>query len=935
MSGTMRIEFRKLFVSFVAVVIFASPLVAVAADPPPLNIPSSGNPALDAERQQQYVVEYNACLERGVSASACVNSATERVRYINFTQQQLDATDSATNAAIADTFAPCAQLSWATDPAGKAACYAGGAVVGTVEEAVSGIWGGLVGIISEQIFSLENIFWVGSMIAWLALMIAQVFLAWSSWWLDGAIYYTVVLMGAFINDPLTQTGIVKAWSIVRDFTNIAIIAGFVAVGISTILNISQYAADKFLSRLIIAALLVNFSYFFAGAAIDASNYVAKQIYYSDFMKSGCPVNSQEGNIQGIGGVLNTLWQAGGDPSHLCSVGASFLKSTKIIEWTNIEEIAAEASQHQGGKNLYWTLMILGLFGALFAGLTSWIFMQAAFMLFVRFAALILALIASPIGIAGINIPLLDRFAGRWWSLLASQAIFAPVFIFLVAVGLNVIKSLEVALGTGDKTFTGAVTHSTYEAGSGVLVTHLPLFIVYFIGIAFMYLALQFSKQLAQSVPELKTMYDLASKQATGLWLSPVRYPQGLANRFGLTSGLATQLEKAAAEHKEGSWARGTFATLATGVRATGKLGTKQKEGAKSSGDEVYENIADYRKERYKRDTRPAIQGGLAGWLRQPAFAPFGQTNILDIPKDKRTPQQQEDLESAMKTITKDNVHEKLTPKQIKQALGEKLFTDEQKKAIFDSDAFSEGDKAGFRKAILSDIASKVEVAKTAKTPEDQKAAWAAVGESMRSLSDIDLEILRTDRKDLQADEQFLGAMRHQDYERFTKGMSESEKQRARAARTKGLESELRSNDEDRINAARDRMSDDDVRRLDTATMTDQVITNLRASQLKTRLDNLTESPADKAERARILRLRPELAQPGTRLENPAPPPAPPQPPRAAPSAAAAPARPTPPAGEYLGGRVPRTGGGTSPQGQTAPTNSDGVDGINPPPSTNK
>src|SRR6185295_16687965 len=87
----------------------------------------------------------------------------------------------------------------------------------------------------------------------------------------------VVNMGHFITSE-SSSGIQTAWKIVRDLTNIGIIGGLIATAISTILQIEKYNANKLLARLIIAALLVNFSYFFTGAIIDSSNYLATQFY---------------------------------------------------------------------------------------------------------------------------------------------------------------------------------------------------------------------------------------------------------------------------------------------------------------------------------------------------------------------------------------------------------------------------------------------------------------------------------------------------------------------------------------------------------------------------------------------------------------------------------------------------------------------------------
>jgi len=60
------------------------------------------------------------------------------------------------------------------------------------------------------------------------------------------------------------------WITVRDLANMLIVLGFVIVGIATALRIQEYAATKFLKKLIIVALLINFSGLFCGLLIDGS-----------------------------------------------------------------------------------------------------------------------------------------------------------------------------------------------------------------------------------------------------------------------------------------------------------------------------------------------------------------------------------------------------------------------------------------------------------------------------------------------------------------------------------------------------------------------------------------------------------------------------------------------------------------------------------------
>ena len=73
----------------------------------------------------------------------------------------------------------------------------------------------------------------------------------------------------FINTPAVQLG----WVIIRDISNIGIAVALMVIAFSTVFQIKQYSASQLLVRLVIAAILVNFSRLIAGLMIDAGQVV--------------------------------------------------------------------------------------------------------------------------------------------------------------------------------------------------------------------------------------------------------------------------------------------------------------------------------------------------------------------------------------------------------------------------------------------------------------------------------------------------------------------------------------------------------------------------------------------------------------------------------------------------------------------------------------
>lgn len=96
-----------------------------------------------------------------------------------------------------------------------------------------------------------------------------------------------------------------AWTVIRNFANIAFVIVFLIIIFSQLssLGISNYGVKKMLPRLIIAAILVNVSYFIAQIAVDVSNilgYSVKSLFDS-IATSATPIDVLPGNQGATGG----------------------------------------------------------------------------------------------------------------------------------------------------------------------------------------------------------------------------------------------------------------------------------------------------------------------------------------------------------------------------------------------------------------------------------------------------------------------------------------------------------------------------------------------------------------------------------------------------------------------------------------------------------
>src|SRR3989344_4965674 len=104
----------------------------------------------------------------------------------------------------------------------------------------------------------------------------------------------------------TAPAVVIGWPIVRNFGNMVIILALIVIALATILRMPQeYEAKKLLPKLIIAALLINFSLVICGIFIDTSNVIMRNLLnpnrletttVGDFIKNGTELNQIQARL---------------------------------------------------------------------------------------------------------------------------------------------------------------------------------------------------------------------------------------------------------------------------------------------------------------------------------------------------------------------------------------------------------------------------------------------------------------------------------------------------------------------------------------------------------------------------------------------------------------------------------------------------------------
>jgi len=226
--------------------------------------------------------------------------------------------------------------------------------------------------------------------------------------------------GGFIDNP----GVQEVWSFIRDLVNMLLILGTIVIGIATILGSKKYSWQKILWKLIIVALLVNFSLVIAGMVLDVSNFLS---YHFLNMTQEENTNMGVAMMKGFGYKDET-------PPKIFGEG-----KVEVTQFTDdsIAEIAKKSEWLVIGQFLVVNaaLILIGLFAviALFAVFIAMI---------VRAFLIILLLTVSPGAFAAWIFPDTEQFWKMWWSQFIKWCTFPVIFAFMLYLGIFAVSNLE-------------------------------------------------------------------------------------------------------------------------------------------------------------------------------------------------------------------------------------------------------------------------------------------------------------------------------------------------------------------------------------------------------------------------------------------------------------------------------------------------------------
>jgi hypothetical protein len=220
------------------------------------------------------------------------------------------------------------------------------------------------------------------------------------------------------NAVLTLSAVQEGWKIILLFTNFGFVLGVIIIAFATIFHLESYALKQILWKLIVAALLVNFSLVFCGAFISVSK-IASDYFY----------NASIGNKENLSNALANAM----NPQSLTAVKDKTTTLAKILEYFKSYVPGTEANLRQ---------LVNIVFIVIFTFLTVLAFLTLFVMLLVRAFALIFLVILSPIVWLLWIFPNTKKYWTQWWQEFIRWNFFAPAVYFFIYLSLATANQIQ-------------------------------------------------------------------------------------------------------------------------------------------------------------------------------------------------------------------------------------------------------------------------------------------------------------------------------------------------------------------------------------------------------------------------------------------------------------------------------------------------------------
>jgi hypothetical protein len=278
---------------------------------------------------------------------------------------------------------------------------------------------------------------------------------------------TRVLFGLMVyNDFVESDAVELGWTLIRDVANLFFVLILLAVAIATILKVESYNFKRFLPKILIMAVLVNFSKLICGLLIDFA-----QVIMMTFAAA----------YAGIGGVGGwTLMQALRVPEMLTAVAEATRGG-----WS-VKEKALELLGVLMAAYLAVGLMIIAVVTVL----------VMVVVILMRMIMIWILVVLSPLAFILSAFPQGQRYAQQWWQEFAKYVIIGPILAFFLWLTFAMVGDQGITIKQAEELeITRETVGQEMEPGFFTAIGELSNFVSFVIAIGMLMGSLVITQQI--------------------------------------------------------------------------------------------------------------------------------------------------------------------------------------------------------------------------------------------------------------------------------------------------------------------------------------------------------------------------------------------------------------------------------------------------------
>ena len=252
-------------------------------------------------------------------------------------------------------------------------------------------------------------------------------------WIAAVIFDNLLAIGlstGFFKSPFIS----EAWESIRDIANAVFILGFLYVAFQVMLGMNSQWQKTFV-KIIVVALVMNFSLFLSKGIIDAGNITARLFYNS----IGSPQiedgsgNSTVGENHFI--IAKAFYQSTANGTNtnntqFRSIAGYFQSFAKPENLFGVDTFKAWKATKGGNANI-WTFVFMCVLVSFYLLMMAKTLFKGGFFFLTRVVWLVYYIIISPFALISMFIPKMESFWKEWLGDITDRSFCIAVYLFLI------------------------------------------------------------------------------------------------------------------------------------------------------------------------------------------------------------------------------------------------------------------------------------------------------------------------------------------------------------------------------------------------------------------------------------------------------------------------------------------------------------------------